>query len=84
MRVKLQDPEHPCATVWHLDASRQCPLCMQTMRSMQVKNLDLGDKGELKKLAQQKEDAGELSASDERKYRSLQRATERELLQVTP
>ncbi len=51
---------------------------------LQVKNLDLGDKGELKKLAQQKEDAGELSASDERKYRSLQRATERELLQVTP
>ena len=51
---------------------------------MQVKNLDLGDKGELKKLAQQKEDVGELSATDERKYRSLQRATERELLQVTP
>ena len=27
---------------------------------------------------------GELSATDERKYRSLQRATERELLQVSP
>lgn len=49
---------------------------------MQVKNLDLGDQGELKKLAQQKEDS-ELSAADERKYRSLQRATERELLQVS-
>ena len=27
---------------------------------------------------------GELSATDERKYRSLQRATERELLQARP
>ena len=49
----------------------------------QVKNLDLGDKSELKKLAQQKEDVGELSAADERKYRQLQRTTERELLQVS-
>ena len=49
----------------------------------QVKNLDLGDKSELKKLAQQKEDAGELSAADERKYRQLRRTTERELLQVS-
>ena len=48
-----------------------------------MKNLDLGDKSELKKLAQQKEDAGELSAADERKYRQLQRTTERELLQVS-
>ncbi len=56
----------------------------ECISGLQVKNLDLGDKGELKKLAQQKEDAGELSAADERKYRSLQRATERELLQVTP
>ena len=48
----------------------------------QVKNLDLGNKGDLKKLLQQKETSGELSAADERKLRSLQRANERELLQV--
>lgn len=51
--------------------------------SPQVKNLDLGDKSELRKLAQQKENVGELSAADERKYRQLQRTTERELLQVS-
>lgn len=56
---------------------------LATLCALQVKNLDLGDKGELKKLAQLKEDTGELSAADERKYRSLQRATERELLQVS-
>ncbi len=49
---------------------------------LQVRNLDLGDKGDLKKLIQQKESSGELSAADERKLRSLQRANERELLQV--
>lgn len=45
-------------------------------------NVQLEDRGELRKLAQHKEEAGELSAADERKYRALQRATERELLQV--
>ena len=44
--------------------------------------MQLEDRGELRKLAQLKEEAGELSAADERKYRALQRATERELLQV--
>ncbi|CAL8463239.1 g2773 [Coccomyxa elongata] len=48
----------------------------------QVKNVQLEDRGELRKLAQLKEEAGELSAADERKYRALQRATERELLQA--
>ncbi len=51
--------------------------------SLQVRNLDLGNKSELNKLAQKKEEAGELSAADERKYRQVQRATERELLQVS-
>ena len=49
----------------------------------QVANVQLEDRGELRKLAQQKEDVGELSAADERKYRQLQRTTERELLQVS-
>lgn len=44
--------------------------------------MQLEDRGELRKLAQLKEDNGDLSAADERKYRALQRATERELLQV--
>lgn len=48
----------------------------------QVKNVQLEDRGELRKLAQLKEESGKLSAADERKYRALQRATERELLQV--
>jgi regulator of nonsense transcripts 1 len=47
-----------------------------------VKNVELEDRSELRKLAQLKEETGELSAPDERKYRALQRATERELLQV--
>lgn len=45
--------------------------------------MQLEDRRELRKLAQLKEEAGELSAADERKYRALQRATERELLQVS-
>lgn len=51
---------------------------------LQVKNVHLEDRRELRKLVQLKEETGELSAADERKYRSLQRATERELLQVKP
>ena len=48
----------------------------------QVRNLDTPDKGEMRKLQQLKEAAGELSASDQKRYRSLLRATEREFLQA--
>jgi len=37
---------------------------------------------ELRKLQQLKDDQGELSASDEKRYRTLKRQAERELLQV--
>jgi len=37
---------------------------------------------ELQKLQQLKDDQGELSSSDEKKYRFLKRQCERELLQV--
>lgn len=39
---------------------------------------------ELQKLIQLKHEQGELSAADERKYKSLKRACEREILQVLP
>jgi len=38
--------------------------------------------GELAKLTQLREEAGELAAADERRFRALARATERELLQA--
>ena len=37
---------------------------------------------ELRKLQQLKDELGELSASDEKRYRTLKRQCERELLQV--
>ena len=46
----------------------------------QVKNLDTPDKAELRKLQQLKDDQGELSSADEKKYIQLKRATEREIL----
>lgn len=39
---------------------------------------------ELQKLQQLKDDQGELSASDEKRYIQLKRQCERELLQVSP
>ncbi|KAK8460466.1 hypothetical protein SEVIR_2G333600v4 [Setaria viridis] len=47
----------------------------------QVKHLDTSEKSELHKLQQLKDEQGELSSSDEKKYKSLKRATEREILQ---
>ncbi len=46
-----------------------------------VRHLDTPDKSELAKLQQLKDEQGELSAQDEKKYKSLKRATEREILQ---
>ena len=49
---------------------------------MQVRNLELPERHELRKLQQLKEEAGEMTAADERKLRGLQRATEKEILQA--
>ncbi|KAL3817946.1 hypothetical protein ACJIZ3_003851 [Penstemon smallii] len=47
----------------------------------QVRHLDMSEKSELHKLQQLKDEQGELSSSDEKKYKSLKRATEREISQ---
>lgn len=47
----------------------------------QVRNLELPDRQDLRKLQQLREEQGELSAADERRLKVLQRATEREVLQ---
>ncbi len=47
-----------------------------------MRNLQLPERHELRKLQQLKEEAGEMTAADERKLRGLQRATEREILQA--
>lgn len=49
----------------------------------QVRNLDVIDKSELHKLQQLKDEQGELSSSDEKRYKTLKRNAEREILQVT-
>ncbi|KAH7280363.1 hypothetical protein KP509_37G063700 [Ceratopteris richardii] len=47
----------------------------------QVKHLDTSDKSELHKLQLLKDEQGELSSADEKKYKALKRATEREIAQ---
>ncbi|KAL9249850.1 Regulator of nonsense transcripts 1-like protein [Drosera capensis] len=47
----------------------------------QVKHLDSSEKSELHKLQLLKDEQGELSSSDEKKYKALKRATEREIAQ---
>ncbi|KAI5013645.1 hypothetical protein ZWY2020_037158 [Hordeum vulgare] len=47
----------------------------------QVRHLDTSEKSEMHKLQQLKDEQGELSSSDEKKYKALKRATEREILQ---
>uniref|UniRef100_A0A7N0UWV1 Helicase ATP-binding domain-containing protein n=1 Tax=Kalanchoe fedtschenkoi TaxID=63787 RepID=A0A7N0UWV1_KALFE len=47
----------------------------------QVRHLDTSDKSELHKLQLLKDEQGELSSSDEKKYKALKRATEREIAQ---
>lgn len=48
----------------------------------QVRHLDIPGKSELSKLQLLKDEQGELSSSDERRYKSLKRAAEKEILQV--
>jgi len=50
----------------------------------QVRHLSMAERPELRKLTQLREEHGELSVSDDKKYRSLVRATERDILQVRP
>ncbi|KAF7810028.1 regulator of nonsense transcripts 1-like protein [Senna tora] len=47
----------------------------------QVRHLDTSDKSELHKLQLLKDEQGELSSSDEKKYKALKQATEREISQ---
>ncbi|KAL2525251.1 Regulator of nonsense transcripts 1-like protein [Abeliophyllum distichum] len=47
----------------------------------QVRHLDTSEKSEFHKLQQLKDEQGELSSSDEKKYKALKRATEREISQ---
>ncbi|XP_020577685.1 regulator of nonsense transcripts 1 homolog isoform X1 [Phalaenopsis equestris] len=47
----------------------------------QVRHLDASEKSELQKLQLLKDEQGELSSSDEKKFKALKRATEREILQ---
>ncbi|KAL8159031.1 hypothetical protein V2J09_000568 [Rumex salicifolius] len=47
----------------------------------QVRHLDTSEKSELHKLQMLKDEQGELSSSDEKKYKALKRATEREIAQ---
>ncbi|KAJ6701266.1 REGULATOR OF NONSENSE TRANSCRIPTS 1-LIKE PROTEIN [Salix koriyanagi] len=47
----------------------------------QVRHLDTSEKSELHKLQQLKDEQGELSSGDEKKYKALKRATEREISQ---
>ncbi|GAB2296615.1 Regulator of nonsense transcripts 1-like protein [Dionaea muscipula] len=47
----------------------------------QVRHLDTSEKSELHKLQLLKDEQGELSSSDEKKYKALKRATEREIAQ---
>ncbi|KAJ8433105.1 hypothetical protein Cgig2_020601 [Carnegiea gigantea] len=48
---------------------------------LKVRHLDTSEKSELHKLQQLKDEQGELSSSDEKKYKALKRATEREIAQ---
>ncbi|GJZ38779.1 regulator of nonsense transcripts 1 homolog isoform X1 [Tanacetum coccineum] len=48
---------------------------------LKVRHLDTSEKSELYKLQQLKDEQGELSSSDEKKYKALKRATEREISQ---
>jgi len=44
--------------------------------------VDMPDRADLRKLQQLKDEQGELSSQDERKYKALKQATEREILQA--
>lgn len=60
----------------------RCPKVNVVVIHTQARALGLAGGGELAKLLQLREEAGELAAGDERRFRALSRATERELLQA--
>ena len=49
---------------------------------LQVRHVEMPDRADLRKLQQLKDEQGELSSQDERKYKALKQATEREILQA--
>eukprot|EP00897_Mesotaenium_endlicherianum_P000723 jgi/Mesen1/10651/ME000009S10446 len=82
--LRLSLAASPCWQVVRLCAkSREAvssPVEQLTLH-YQVRNLDNTEKSELHKLQMLKDEQGELSSSDEKKYKSLKRATEREITQ---
>ena len=52
------------------------------VHNLQVRHVDMPDRADLRKLQQLKDEQGELSSQDERKYKALKQATEREILQA--
>ena len=59
-------------------------LVMMCLRpgAVQVRHVEMPDRADLRKLQQLKDEQGELSSQDERKYKALKQATEREILQA--
>lgn len=55
---------------------------MKSWICLQVRHVDMPDRADLRKLQQLKDEQGELSSQDERKYKALKQATEREILQA--
>ena len=49
---------------------------------LQVRNVELPDRSDLRKLQKLKDELGELSYADERRYNTLLRAVEKEILQA--
>lgn len=56
--------------------------CIESWICLQVRHVDMPDRADLRKLQQLKDEQGELSSQDERKYKALKQATEREILQA--
>mmetsp|Transcript_25420 Transcript_25420/g.27792 ORF Transcript_25420/g.27792 Transcript_25420/m.27792 type:complete len:1081 (+) Transcript_25420:100-3342(+) len=61
--------------------STPCSVDHLTLHTM-VRNLDTSDKAELRKLFQLKEEIGDLTASDARRFRILRQQAEKEILQA--
>ncbi len=70
VRIAAKSRESTSSNVEHL--------CLHTL----VRNLDTSDKAELKKLFRLKEEIGDLTASDARRFRQLRAQAEREILQA--
>ncbi|OQR92004.1 hypothetical protein ACHHYP_04143 [Achlya hypogyna] len=70
VRLAAKSREAVASTVEHL-----------SLHAM-IKGLDSPDKADLRKLMQLKEDQGELSSQDEKRFKALKRNAEREILQA--